>query len=182
MLVEADDQHAVVWTKPDDLDVDLAKPLTGLAIRPPGGFLVLMADGSVHFLRAGMKPATLAALFTRGGRNRLAASQRRIPGAASATQSWTARRHDRRVASPAQDQRVSHKGDWRRHRGTPLRCRPSIRLQPAERAGPGVGEFQRSRSGRLFRRERNPADRSGDRRAPIAGLHLGPRARCESRR
>jgi len=67
MLVEADDQHAVVWTKPDDLDVDLAKPLTGLAIRPPGGFLVLMADGSVHFLRAGIKPATLAALFTRAG-------------------------------------------------------------------------------------------------------------------
>jgi hypothetical protein len=67
MVVEADDQHAVVWTKPDDLDVDLAKPLTGLAIRPPGGFLVLMADGNVRFLRAGIKPTTLAALFTRAG-------------------------------------------------------------------------------------------------------------------
>jgi Protein of unknown function (DUF1559) len=65
LLVEADDQHAVVWTRPDDLEVDLAKPLVGLAIHPPGGFLVLMADGSVQFLRAGIKPTTLAALFTR---------------------------------------------------------------------------------------------------------------------
>jgi Protein of unknown function (DUF1559) len=67
LLVEADNQHAVVWTKPDDLEVDLAKPLAGLAIRPPGGFLVLMADGSVQFLRASIKPTTLAALFTRAG-------------------------------------------------------------------------------------------------------------------
>jgi hypothetical protein len=67
MVVEADDAHAVLWTKPDDLEVDLAKPLAGLAIRPPGGFLVLMADGSSHFLRANIKPASLAALFTRAG-------------------------------------------------------------------------------------------------------------------
>ncbi|HET6325006.1 MAG TPA: DUF1559 domain-containing protein [Planctomycetaceae bacterium] len=68
LLVEADDAHAVVWTKPDDLDVDLAKPLAGLAIRPPGGLLMLMADGSVQFLRASTKPTTLAALFTRAGK------------------------------------------------------------------------------------------------------------------
>jgi hypothetical protein len=65
MLAETDDQHAVTWTKPDDLDIDLAKPLAGLAIRPPGGFLVLMADGSVRFLRATIKPELLAGLFTR---------------------------------------------------------------------------------------------------------------------
>ncbi|HEV8002937.1 MAG TPA: DUF1559 domain-containing protein [Planctomycetaceae bacterium] len=64
MLVEADDQHAVIWTKPDDLDVDLNKPMAGLAIRPPGGYIVLMADGAVKFLRAGIQPGTLAALFT----------------------------------------------------------------------------------------------------------------------
>jgi hypothetical protein len=67
MLVEADDQHAVVWTKPDDLEVDLGKPLSGLLIHPPGGFLILTADGGVRFLRAGIKPTTLAALFTRAG-------------------------------------------------------------------------------------------------------------------
>ena len=67
MLVEADDKHAVVWTKPDDLDVDLGKPLAGLAIRPPGGFLVVMVGGPVRFLKKGIKPSTLAALFTRAG-------------------------------------------------------------------------------------------------------------------
>src|SRR5262249_25289988 len=65
MLVEADDEHAVIWTKPDDLDVDLDKPLAGLAIRPPGGFLVLMADGRIHFLRGSIKPQLLAGFFTR---------------------------------------------------------------------------------------------------------------------
>jgi Protein of unknown function (DUF1559) len=72
MLVEADDQHAVVWTKPGELEVDLAKPLTGLKIHPPGGFLVVMADGHVRFLRAGIAPTTLAALFTRAGNEAVA--------------------------------------------------------------------------------------------------------------
>jgi hypothetical protein len=66
-LVETDDEHAVTWTKPDDLNVDLAKPLTGLAIRPPGGFLVAMSDGSVHFLHATLKPEKVAGLLTRAG-------------------------------------------------------------------------------------------------------------------
>lgn len=67
MLVEADDAHAVVWTKPDDLEIDLKKPLAGLAIRPPGAFLALLADGSVRFLREEIDPKTVAALFTRAG-------------------------------------------------------------------------------------------------------------------
>jgi hypothetical protein len=67
MQVEADDGHAVVWTKPDDLEIDLKKPLSGLAIRPPGAFLVLLADGSVHFLRDTTPTKTVAALFTRNG-------------------------------------------------------------------------------------------------------------------
>ena len=67
MLVEADDEHAVVWTKPDDLEVDLQKPTAGLAVRPPGGFLVAFADGSVHFLRKEIAADKLAALITRAG-------------------------------------------------------------------------------------------------------------------
>jgi hypothetical protein len=67
MLVEADDDHAVVWTKPDDLEVDLKKPLDGLAMRPPGAFLASFADGSVHCLRQTVDPKTVAALFTRAG-------------------------------------------------------------------------------------------------------------------
>jgi len=67
MLVEADDEHAVVWTKPDDLEIDLAEPLAGLAVRPPGGFLVAMCDGSVVLFRSSIKADDLAALFTRAG-------------------------------------------------------------------------------------------------------------------
>ncbi len=67
MLVEADDEHAVVWTKPDDLEIDLAKPLSGLAVRPAGGFLAARCDGSIDFLRTTIDPKQLAAMFTRAG-------------------------------------------------------------------------------------------------------------------
>ncbi len=51
MLVEADDEHAVIWTKPDDLDFDLENPLTGLnSPSISGGFLAAFADGSVRFI------------------------------------------------------------------------------------------------------------------------------------
>ncbi len=29
-VVDADDDHAVIWTKPDDIAIDLADPLRGL--------------------------------------------------------------------------------------------------------------------------------------------------------
>jgi hypothetical protein len=67
MLIEADDDHAVVWTKPDDLEIDLKKPLAGLELQPGDAFLALFADGSVHCLRKTIDTKTLAALFTRAG-------------------------------------------------------------------------------------------------------------------
>ncbi|MFO0875903.1 MAG: DUF1559 domain-containing protein [Gemmataceae bacterium] len=67
MMVEADDDHAVIWTKPDDLEVDLKKPLAGLAMRAPEAFLVLLGDGTVRFLRKSIKTETAAALFTVAG-------------------------------------------------------------------------------------------------------------------
>jgi Protein of unknown function (DUF1559) len=67
LLVEADDDHAVVWTAPDDLEIDLKKPLNGLAMRPPGAFLTLFADGSVHFLRETIDAKTVAAMLTMQG-------------------------------------------------------------------------------------------------------------------
>ncbi|NUQ61830.1 MAG: DUF1559 domain-containing protein [Pirellulales bacterium] len=67
MLVETDDEHAVVWTRPDDLELDLTRPLTGLAVHAPGGFLVAMCDGSVAFFRNSIERDRLAALFTRAG-------------------------------------------------------------------------------------------------------------------
>jgi hypothetical protein len=67
MLVEADDQHAVVWTQPEDLEIDLTDPQAKLAIRSAGGFLVAMCDGSVNMLRASLDANVLTALFTRAG-------------------------------------------------------------------------------------------------------------------
>lgn len=67
MLVETDDQHAVVWTKPVDLEIDRDQPLAGLAVRTAGGFLVAMCDGSVVMFRNSIPPEDLKAMFTRAG-------------------------------------------------------------------------------------------------------------------
>ena len=67
MLVEADDKHAVVWTKPEDLNVDLTNPARGLRRRGGKTFLVLLADGSVHSLPANISKTTLRSLFTING-------------------------------------------------------------------------------------------------------------------
>ena len=71
LVVEADPDHAVIWTRPDDLVVDLENPGRGLT----GGetdFLVLFADGTVHdLLKASIGPELLRALFTRNGGERI---------------------------------------------------------------------------------------------------------------
>ena len=67
LLVEANDDHAVEWTKPDDLEVDLAKPFAGLGNAEPNGFAALLADGSVRIISKSIKATVLKALFTRAG-------------------------------------------------------------------------------------------------------------------
>jgi prepilin-type processing-associated H-X9-DG protein len=66
-VVDAADERAVVWTKPDDLKPDPAKPLAGLLGRFQGGFNALFVDGSVRFIGEKVDPQTLNALFTRDG-------------------------------------------------------------------------------------------------------------------
>ena len=67
MVVEARADQAVVWTKPDDLDIDLDNPLSGLESARVGGFHALLADGSVRFISNQIDLKTLKALFTRAG-------------------------------------------------------------------------------------------------------------------
>ena len=67
-VVEADDDHAVVWTKPDDIEIDLGDPARGLRRATIGGFLVGMADGSVRFLAADLGAEVLKPAFTAHGR------------------------------------------------------------------------------------------------------------------
>jgi hypothetical protein len=65
MTVEANDQRAVIWTKPDDFEYDVAKPQAGLVGLRANGFLAGLADGSVRFVKASIDSNILNALFTR---------------------------------------------------------------------------------------------------------------------
>ena len=67
MAVEARSDHAVIWTKPDDLEVDFDAPITGLQDSRVGGFHALFVDGSVHYLSTNIDRVTLKALFTKSG-------------------------------------------------------------------------------------------------------------------
>lgn len=67
LVVDVGAERAVVWTKPDDLVLDPARPLAGLVDQHGAGFVVLLADGSVRFLGETIEAATLKALFTRSG-------------------------------------------------------------------------------------------------------------------
>lgn len=67
MMMEASDDRAVTWTKPDDYEEDAKQPMAGLIGLRHGGFLAAFADGSVHFLKDTIKGETLKALFTRAG-------------------------------------------------------------------------------------------------------------------
>jgi hypothetical protein len=64
LLVEAADDRAVEWTRPDDHPVDPKEPVKGLAAGRPG-FHVAMADGSVRYVPAGVNPVALARAFDR---------------------------------------------------------------------------------------------------------------------
>jgi hypothetical protein len=67
MVLEVADEHAVVWTKPDDFEPDKDDPLKGVIGLRDGKFLVLLADGSVHTLPASIDKETVKALYTRAG-------------------------------------------------------------------------------------------------------------------
>ena len=68
-LVDANEERAVIWTKPEDWQVDAKKPKAGLENGHHGkDFLAAFADGSVHSLTlAKISAENLYALFTRAG-------------------------------------------------------------------------------------------------------------------
>jgi prepilin-type processing-associated H-X9-DG protein len=66
-IVEANDDQAVIWTKPDDWEPGAANPLAGLGRAHPRGFNAAFADGSVRFLPATIDPDTFKALLTVAG-------------------------------------------------------------------------------------------------------------------
>lgn len=64
MVVDAADERAVEWTKPDDLAYDPEKPLAGLVGHLPGKFMVGFADGSVRVLTGKIDPEMLRRAMT----------------------------------------------------------------------------------------------------------------------
>jgi hypothetical protein len=50
LVVEVHRDSAVIWTKPDDLVIDVQDPLKALKGQPSNGFSAALADGSVRFI------------------------------------------------------------------------------------------------------------------------------------
>jgi prepilin-type processing-associated H-X9-DG protein len=71
MVIEAGDANAVIWTKPDDWQVDPDPNTAGVFTSHTGmrakGTNVGFADGSVRFLHETISPRLLRALLTRNG-------------------------------------------------------------------------------------------------------------------
>ena len=68
LFVEADDDHAVPWTAPDDLAYDPKEPMKGLGGHFHGGFLAAFADGAAHFIRSVDKDNSVRCLRATAGR------------------------------------------------------------------------------------------------------------------
>ncbi len=66
MTVEADPDHSVIWTKPDDLEVDQKNPARGLT-GSSKFFNAAFVDGHIEVFDGNIDPKKLWALFTRDG-------------------------------------------------------------------------------------------------------------------
>lgn len=67
LVVESGREHAVVWTRPEDLIVDEAAPLESIVGSGGAGFTACLCDGSARHLPATVSPDTLRALLTIDG-------------------------------------------------------------------------------------------------------------------
>ncbi len=67
MVVDANDDSAVIWTKPDDWEVAPIFQDKGLFGHHPNGTNLLFADGAVRFLKQTIATKVLQAMTTRNG-------------------------------------------------------------------------------------------------------------------
>ena len=68
MVIDAGDDRAVFWTRPDDWEVDPEPKTEGIfKSHEDRGTNAGFADGSVHFIRETIAAATLRALLTYKG-------------------------------------------------------------------------------------------------------------------
>ncbi len=67
LVLEVNPDAAVVWSAPEDLEIDLADPLANLGNARQGGFHVLIADGAVRFVAKSIDVELFKHLLTRAG-------------------------------------------------------------------------------------------------------------------
>jgi hypothetical protein len=67
LALDVDDEHAVIWTKPDDLKIDEKNPTRGLRKHDGKKFMTAFMDGSVRLLPLTIDPKTLLAIFSPSG-------------------------------------------------------------------------------------------------------------------
>lgn len=67
MLVEVAPEQSVVWTKPDDWEVDFKDPLRGVKRADRDGFAAAFGDGSVMYLPNSIDPANWGRALTAAG-------------------------------------------------------------------------------------------------------------------
>jgi hypothetical protein len=63
MVVEVKPEWAVPWTAPDDYTFDPKDPARGLEVNSDDAVTTALGDGSVHFVRASIKPELWLWLF-----------------------------------------------------------------------------------------------------------------------
>ncbi|MBC7820819.1 MAG: hypothetical protein IAG10_28370, partial [Planctomycetaceae bacterium] len=63
LVVEANADHAVIWTKPEDLAVDFKNPAAGLTGQADNLFRTLFADGSARAIQITIPAETLRRLM-----------------------------------------------------------------------------------------------------------------------
>jgi len=64
MAVEVDDDHAVIWTKPDDLPYNSKEPSKGLGGLYKNFFVSVFCDGAAHIIKLPCPDEALRAAFS----------------------------------------------------------------------------------------------------------------------
>ncbi len=71
MILQVDADAAVIWSKPEDLEIDMDNPLEHLGNAEMGGFHVGMGDGAVKFISKNVDPELFKKMLTRAGGERV---------------------------------------------------------------------------------------------------------------
>lgn len=64
LVAQVGPDRAVLWTRPDELEINAEAPLAGLGTLPSSGFSVLMSNGRIYRLKSNLPPELFKSLAT----------------------------------------------------------------------------------------------------------------------